>query len=98
MIGFSSRTTSPSSVTSSRSTPWVAGWWGPMLSVNSSVVSPPRWAAICSSSGESVIDSSSVAVARAGAHRVHPGLVASLWVNSTGSPPIGKSRRCGWPS
>src|SRR3954453_10762820 len=31
-----SRTTSPSSVVSRRSTPWVAGWCGPMLSVNSS--------------------------------------------------------------
>ena len=29
MIGLTSRTTSPSSVTSSRSTPWVAGWCGP---------------------------------------------------------------------
>ena len=36
MIGLMSRTTSPSSVVSSRSTPWVAGWCGPMLSVNSS--------------------------------------------------------------
>src|SRR3954454_4925709 len=31
-----SRTTSPSSVVGRRSTPWVAGWCGPMLSVNSS--------------------------------------------------------------
>ena len=37
MIGLMSRTTSPSSVVSSRSTPWVAGWCGPMLSVKSSV-------------------------------------------------------------
>ena len=36
MIGLMSRTTSPSSVVSSRSTPCVAGWCGPMLSVNSS--------------------------------------------------------------
>ena len=36
MIGLTSRTTSPSSVVSSRSTPWVAGWCGPMLIVKSS--------------------------------------------------------------
>ena len=40
MIGLTSRMTSPSIVVSSRSTPWVAGWWGPMLSVSSSWVSP----------------------------------------------------------
>ena len=32
------------------------------------------------------------------AHCHHSGVVRSLCVNSTGSPPIGKSRRCGWPS
>ena len=32
------------------------------------------------------------------AHCQYPGLCGSLCVNSTGSPPIGKSRRCGWPS
>src|SRR3954451_10962234 len=37
MSGVSSRTYSPSSVTSRRSTPCVAGWCGPMLSVKSSV-------------------------------------------------------------
>src|SRR5919109_1388729 len=37
MIGLTSRTTSPSSVQKSRSTPWVAGCCGPMLTVNSSV-------------------------------------------------------------
>src|SRR3954452_24628658 len=37
MIGLRSRTYSPSSVTSRRSTPCVAGWCGPMLSVKSSV-------------------------------------------------------------
>src|SRR3954451_23134324 len=37
MIGLTSLTTSPSSVQKSRSTPWVAGCWGPMLTVNSSV-------------------------------------------------------------
>src|SRR5215208_492507 len=36
MIGLMSRTTSPSSVVSKRSTPCVAGWCGPMFSVNSS--------------------------------------------------------------
>src|SRR5918992_4295066 len=36
MIGLTSRTTSPSSVVSSRSTPWVAGWCGPKLMVRSS--------------------------------------------------------------
>ena len=41
IIGFMSRTTSPSSVHSSRSTPCVAGWCGPMLSVSSS--SSPSW-------------------------------------------------------
>ena len=53
MIGLMSRTTSPSSVAISRSTPWVAGWCGPMLSVSSSWVSstPAGWL-------ESVIDSS----------------------------------------
>ena len=36
MIGLMSRTTSPSSVAISRSTPWVAGWCGPKLIVSSS--------------------------------------------------------------
>src|SRR3712207_2717537 len=36
MIGLTSLTTSPSSVVSSRSTPCVAGWCGPMLIVKSS--------------------------------------------------------------
>src|ERR687897_357087 len=36
MIGFVSRTTSPSSVVIRRSTPWVAGWCGPKLIVRSS--------------------------------------------------------------
>src|SRR4051794_2502195 len=39
MIGTTSFTISPSSVVSRRSTPWVAGWWGPMLIVKSSVCS-----------------------------------------------------------
>src|SRR5215213_7134653 len=38
MIGTTRRTCSPSSVVSSRSTPWVAGWCGPMLIVKSSSV------------------------------------------------------------
>src|SRR5438045_5875142 len=37
MIGVIVRTISPSSVSSSRSTPCVAGWCGPMLNVKSSV-------------------------------------------------------------
>src|SRR5688572_3687872 len=41
MIGLTSRTISPSSVVSSRSTPWVAGWCGPMLIVRSSSCSSP---------------------------------------------------------
>ena len=32
------------------------------------------------------------------AHSHHPGISRSLCVNRIGSPPIGKSRRCGWPS
>src|SRR5690348_9619393 len=52
-MGLMSLTTSPSSVVISRSTPWVAGWCGPMLSVISSCVSPSP-----AGSDESVIDSS----------------------------------------
>src|SRR5215217_7962785 len=40
MIGLTSRTISPSSVVSKRSTPCVAGWCGPMLMVSSSSCSP----------------------------------------------------------
>ena len=58
MIGLISRTISPSSVTSSRSTPCVAGWWGPMLSVSSSTDSPVRWSAIWWAIGAIAIDSS----------------------------------------
>src|SRR4051794_8907081 len=53
MIGLMSRTTSPSRVAIRRSTPWVAGWCGPMLSVISSWVSPSP-----AGSDEIVIDSS----------------------------------------
>ena len=35
---------------------------------------------------------------RSGHHSYQRGAVFSLWVNSTGSPPSGKSRRCGYPS
>src|SRR5215218_6171294 len=38
MIGLTPRTSSPSSSTTSRNTPCVAGWWGPMLTVISSSV------------------------------------------------------------
>src|SRR5918997_5569927 len=41
MIGTTRRTVSPSSVVSSRSTPCVAGWCGPMLIVRSSSCSSP---------------------------------------------------------
>src|SRR3954454_145305 len=41
MIGFTSRTISPSSVVRRRSTPCVAGWCGPMLIVRSSSCSAP---------------------------------------------------------
>src|ERR671937_2788174 len=41
MIGLTSRTTSPSNVVRRRSTPWVAGWCGPMLIVRSSSCSSP---------------------------------------------------------
>src|SRR5215204_683396 len=60
MIGLMSRMTSPSSVVSNRSTPCVAGWWGPKLSVSSSA-SPSRAPAMLSGSSrsESEIDSSS---------------------------------------
>src|SRR6516165_8063525 len=54
MIGLTSRTTSPWRVTSSRSTPCVAGWWGPKLSVSSSWEEPSLEApsgSSCSCSG-----------------------------------------------
>src|SRR5436190_4139548 len=38
MIGFRSLTTSPSRSTTRRSTPCVAGWWGPMFTVITSVL------------------------------------------------------------
>src|SRR5215207_2124036 len=41
MIGFTSRTISPSNVVSRRSTPCVAGWCGPMLMVSSSSCCSP---------------------------------------------------------
>src|SRR4051794_25170328 len=49
MIGLTSRTSSPSSVVSSRSTPCVAGWCGPRLIVKSSssaVRSASVWASV----------------------------------------------------
>ena len=59
MIGLMSRTTSPSRVVISRSTPWVAGWWGPMLRVSSSWLGPePSGFGARIDSDESVIDSS----------------------------------------
>src|SRR5215210_6985822 len=64
MIGFTSRTTSPSSVARRRRTPWVAGWCGPMLTVNNSCSGgmSPAPAAVCetgcSSSRSSVTERS----------------------------------------
>src|SRR6516165_864238 len=58
MIGLTSRTTSPWRVTSSRSTPCVAGWWGPKLSVSSSWEEPSLEApsgSSCSCSGAIVM-------------------------------------------
>ena len=47
MSGMASFITSPSARTTKRSTPWVEGCCGPMLSVMSSVTKPPssvsRW-------------------------------------------------------
>src|SRR5919106_63646 len=57
MIGVVSRTTSPSSVVSSRSTPWVAGWCGPMLIVNSSSWRSPSTSASVPETGCSPIRS-----------------------------------------
>src|SRR5215210_7544024 len=57
MIGLTSRTTSPSSVVSSRSTPCVAGWCGPMLSVNSSSWRSPSTSASVPDTGCSSIRS-----------------------------------------
>src|SRR4051812_44189726 len=57
MIGLTSRTTSPSSVVSRRSTPCVAGWCGPMLSVNSSSWRSPSSSASVPETGWSPIRS-----------------------------------------
>src|SRR3954467_5291784 len=56
MIGLTSLTTSPSSVQKRRRTPCVAGCWGPMLTVNSSVSGSScsagvRWVPVIGSSG-----------------------------------------------
>src|ERR671923_1187853 len=53
MIGLTSRTTSPSSVVSSRSTPCVAGWCGPMLIVKSSSWTSPSVTAAVPETGSS---------------------------------------------
>src|SRR5262245_42755583 len=57
MIGLTSRTTSPSSVVSSRSTPCVAGWCGPMLIVKSSSWRSPSTVASVPETGCSPIRS-----------------------------------------
>src|SRR5262245_10787514 len=57
MMGLTSRTTSPSSVVSSRSTPWVAGWCGPMLIVKSSSWRSPSTVASVPETGCSPIRS-----------------------------------------
>ena len=96
MIGLRSRTTSPSSWTTSRSTPCVAGWCGPMLIVISSVsgsmsISAPR-ELLRSAAARCLLEGRLIA------HAYQAGVVPSSWVKSTGSPPIGKSRRCGQPT
>src|SRR5918999_4499343 len=57
MIGFTSRTTSPSSVVRSRSTPWVAGWCGPKLIVRNSSWRSPGTTASVPETGSSPIRS-----------------------------------------
>src|SRR5918996_3693991 len=57
MIGFTSRTTSPSSVVSRRRTPWVAGWCGPKLTVRSSSWRSPGTTASVPETGSSPIRS-----------------------------------------
>src|SRR5918992_4019721 len=57
MIGLTSRTTSPSSVVSSLSTPWVAGWCGPKLTVRSSSCRSPSTTASVPETGSSSIRS-----------------------------------------
>src|SRR5918996_1910444 len=57
MIGFTSRTTSPSSVVSRRRTPWVAGWCGPKLTVRSSSWRSPGTTASVPETGSSSIRS-----------------------------------------
>src|SRR5918992_1773845 len=57
MIGLTSRTTSPSSVVSSLSTPWVAGWCGPKLTVRSSSCRSPSTTASVPETGSSPIRS-----------------------------------------
>ncbi len=109
MIGFRSSTSSPWRLTSSRRTPWVAGWWGPMFTVSSSCSGSSTSPASVRSIGEAPTTVAEVAAITspplAGAlscscigHCDHPGTWCSLWVKITGSPPIGKSRRCGQPT
>src|SRR5918997_538735 len=57
MIGFTSRTTSPSRVVSRRRTPWVAGWCGPKLIVRSSSWRSPGTNASVPETGSSSIRS-----------------------------------------
>src|ERR687896_1038698 len=57
MIGFTSRTTSPSRVVSSRNTPWVAGWCGPKLIVRNSSWRSPGTTASVPETGSSPIRS-----------------------------------------
>src|SRR5262245_49911987 len=52
MSGMASFITSPSARTTKRSTPWVDGCCGPMLSVISSVTTPPPFARRCTSTSK----------------------------------------------
>ena len=86
---------------SSRSTPWVAGWCGPMLIVNSSSwLDAPAWP-VPERLVEPLERHGLLALAVGDVERVvagqsyQRGISCSLKVNSTGSPPIGKSRRWG---
>ena len=77
MIGLMSRTTSPSSVLSRRSTPCVAGWCGPMLSVSSSSCSGcSMWESSCDSSISRYGMLRRAARGVDVAHSHHPGIVA----------------------
>ncbi len=70
----------------------MAGWCGPRLIVITSVSGSSSTVA----PGHLPLDLGDRLLG--GAHSYHPGLSTSLWVKRTGSPPMGKSRRCGQPT